>query len=282
MSLEIRTIEVDLTKESSSLTYLQDVKAYVSALSGFHLEYHDKDHHVKECKISVNMSNSNSKTIDVDYSAVLKDNSNHSLDKKKSWLRISVIAWIGSDSEDTLTLVNRNNIESEGRGVNVQLPSGTTHILKPFLSGFDVAYNGDHHVHKFWANAYVAKSGTTAQLTTKVGMEDSSRNSTKNASGNVGLIATYIADPGFEIKQGINDRIISFSKNVKKATIVITHINVEYLGGDHHVGQFFVKELHPMRVEGNTVQCNVVAGMVDNTHHHATGTATYYILAELE
>jgi hypothetical protein len=202
------------------------------------LELHMEDAHVKLLKISLSVNQSADDVVNVQAHVAMSDaRSPDELDRSKSQLFVSVIAWIAPDAATTM-MQNANGIVAGSRSRAVTLPSSKSTILQSFLSGLDMSFaDDDHHVASITAAVGTEQDQSTGYLTAVASLEDRSGSLAK-ASIDAGVIASCDPNPGFVVHttQLEGEQALSFPPGTTKVFPLIQSIQVTFAGKeDHHL-----------------------------------------------
>jgi hypothetical protein len=203
------------------------------------LELHMEDAHVKLLKISLSVNQNADDVVNVQAHVAMSDaRSPDELDRSKSQLFVSVIAWIAPDAATTM-MENATGIIAGSRSRAVTLPSSKSTVLQSFLSGLDMSFaNDDHHVASITAAVGTEQDQSTGYLTAVASLDDRSGSLAK-ASIDAGVIASSDTNPGFVVHttqlEG-GEQALSFPPGTTKVFPLIQSIQVTFAGNeDHHL-----------------------------------------------
>ena len=151
-------------------------------------------------KISLSVNQSADDVVNVQAHVAMSDaRSPDELDRSKSQLFVSVIAWIAPDAATTITDRMPKWRAAGSRSRAVTLPSSKSTILQSFLSGLDMSFaDDDHHVASITAAVGTEQDQSTGYLTAVASLEDRSGSLAK-ASIDAGVIASCDPNPGFVV-----------------------------------------------------------------------------------
>lgn len=258
--------------KSVSFTFEQPVVNYVVGYAYSSFTYGSKDHHVQKYALKLTTNQPSSTQLIVNVTGVLQDSSGNTIDNGSSTVTVCVIAWVGTNP-GTIALTSATGINNDSSSGPIPLPSSNLSTLQSILSGFDLAYDKDHHVLYETSGVGTQQSGSTGYITGKVAMGDSSGNVDSTASVSGGLIAVAGGtDSGASFtvvpsKQTTGSFKVSFGQTLSNAIVFVVDSYAAY-SADHHVKTVGAGS-SGWSVSGNTVTLNNASAFIsDGSGNH--------------
>jgi hypothetical protein len=240
MAFEYQRVSTRPNK-SVTVNFAAPIVFYLPSISYYSFTCGKNDHHVLQFGLSLNINQPSSQQLHIDVVGILMDSSGNSIDNSDSLVDIVVLAWTGTNP-GTLLLANANAIASGSQSEPIPLPSPSLSTLQSVLSGFNLAYQTDHHVLYEGDGVSSRQNGSTGYILGQAAMGDGSGSRATTATVDGGLIAVASGDDlnvGFQIlssQQTSNQVSVPFAKNLKSAAVMVINNKAAYAGsGDHHV-----------------------------------------------
>ncbi len=198
MALEIKTISQTLANLSNldDLVFSDAISGYVYGLSGFSLSYPEGDRNdVLNLQVSASLlkpAGSNNR-LSPKLTVVLEDDDGNTVDLDDSWVTLTVVAAVGSDSD---VYLGNTGLQVSGKVVGIE-PGATTFTALPLLAGFKLGYSGgkDNEVSQVNASTSLTMASSTGQVTSSAAMFDTADNhATAEADG--GFLCTLANHAG--------------------------------------------------------------------------------------
>jgi hypothetical protein len=271
MAFEYQTVSTQPNK-SVVVNFSAPIVFYLPSISYYSFTYGNSDHHVQEFALSLNVNQPSPQQLQIEVVGILQDSSGNTIDNADSLVNVVILAWTGTNP-GTLLLANANGIVNGQQSEPIALPSPSLSTLQSILSGFDLAYAGDHHVLYEGDGVSARQNGSTGYILGQASMGDSSGNKATTATVNGGLIAVATGvdlNVGFQVvggQQTSNQVSVPFSKNVKSAAVMMISNTASY-SGDHHI-QTVGAGCTGWSINGSTVLLsNARAFMNDKSGNH--------------
>jgi hypothetical protein len=240
MAFEYQRVSTQPNK-SVTVNFAAPIVFYLPGISYYYFTCGNNDHHVLQFGLSLNVNQPSPQQLHIDVIGTLMDSSGHSIDNSDSLVDVVVLAWTGTNP-GTLLLSNTSAIANGGQSEPIPLPSASLSTLQSALSGFNLAYQTDHHVLYEGSGVSSRQNGTTGYILGQAAMGDGSGNRATTATVDGGLIAVASGvdlNVDFQVlasQQTSNQVSVSFAKNLKSAAVMIINNKAAYPGsGDHHV-----------------------------------------------
>ncbi len=241
MALEIQAKKIMMGNEAT-FTFSDSMGTnYCLGLTTVKLEYGSKDHHVAVLEVQLK-TQVNNNTITVTPDLMMRDNSGSIADSSISYVVVTAIAAIGNNSQDFFSQGIILGINDGESSTITGLSSSNIYTSLGLLDGFDLIYNGDHHVKRVNVGSGIIPNGNSFSVTSIAEMNDNSGNSASVAHTiDAGYFISYTEEPGVEIKtnvisNGSNDNItVNFDNPIEKAYVIMDGFNLEFSGHDYHV-----------------------------------------------
>lgn len=227
----------------ATFTFNEPIDSYFVAIRGYQLAFSGHDHHVKDIEVSMAPSKISETQVQVRASLNLDDSSGNSGYRDYTWAFVTVVA-LGKQSSSA---GNLEQITSLCAGPASTQMSSTVEAAASALGSFKYAFSKDHHVQK--TSASVSSKASDQIVTTQgsVMMEDKSDNSADCKKLEAGLIATFLNQPGFEIRfadfnlgstnygKDNNKTTVTFEHDVRDAVALLASYKMSYGSKDHHL-----------------------------------------------
>jgi hypothetical protein len=286
--MKISIIKKQATPSSSNLSFQYDstVDQYLVGATQFFYTFGNKDHHVKKIKLNMAPSNSGN-DVNATISMTLNDDSGNDI-SSTSYVDVTSLAALGQNSNSTVQLTSNLSFPSGSSSNQIGLRNNT-YVNEALMEGFEMAFDGDHHVKRIHADVSVSvQQGASATLSGTADMYDDSGHSATTKSLQGGYLGTYI--------NGSDSGIVSVEQNYKTGT-GLQHVDLTtHLGGKNLTGAaVFIKtydlafnndhHMKSLRVgadgvvfDNKTISFTPYAAMTDNSGHSASGSVTLVIV----
>lgn len=282
MSITVRSQSTQPNRTISFEFPGKQVLSYVVGIAYWKFTYGSKDHHVRTCALNLAANKDEPGRISVKVTATLSDDSGNNISNGDSSVTVCLIAVL--DSPDSqLALGAANAISNNGASSGIPVPSANLAISSALLSGWELGFNGDHHVRHFLTAAGLSVNGTSAQITAQAKMSDDSGNKASTATINGGMLAATPAESGLLTvsKTNLQDSgqvIAEFPRELSEAVVLLQSVDMQF-GGDHHV-KAMGGGSSGWSIDGKNVKLdNARAFMNDGSgHNEASGSSEVNLL----
>lgn len=223
---------------------------------------------------------------------VMQDASGNFINPKSS-VDVAIVAWLGSDANDNIVLVNSQGIPSgQQSGPIAGSLQGSIGISQSFLSGFNMSMalcGGDFHVQEISALAgadYAPVSGL-AVITSSASMHDDSGHNAANPTIDGGYLGSPLAASGFELRGWsgptggwVTEQAVTFEQPVNSALPLIQGFDLSYGSGqDAQIKEFSVgSSLLGLSSDNRTVTFYPHGVLDDSSGHQAMGSLSLILV----
>jgi hypothetical protein len=286
--MKISIIKKQATPSSSNLSFQYDssVDQFLIGATQLYYTFGSHDHHVKKIKLNMAPSNSGN-DVNATISMTLKDDSGNDI-SSTSYVDVTSLAALGQNSNSSVQLTSNLSFPSGSSSNQIGLRNNT-YVNEALMEGFDMAFDGDHHVKRIHADVSVSvQQGSSATLSGTADMYDDSGNSATTKTLQGGYLGTYIngSDSGLVVvEQSYNTgeglQHVDFTthlgdKNLTGAAVFIKTYDLSF-SGDHHMKSIRVGA-DGIVFDDKTVSFTPRADMTDNSGHNASGSVTLVIV----
>lgn len=285
MPLELSSQSVN-PGQSAHFVFESPMEQFAVGISHFELSFGDTDHHVRTMSVSLSVTRPSLNEVVVLASAVLDDDSGHTIDIPASHIGVVCVA---SYEGVPAVLQNRCAIRSGGVSSPIEIKLEDVSTQNGFLSGYALSYGSDdHHLERASANVgVISVQPHESELTGHAAMADDSGNHAAVARVDGGLAAfgqlDEIAIRVLASEQTSSEVVAEFEAPVHSAAVLLQSWQVEFEeGNDHHVktisagtGGWSVKE-NQVILSGAAAAISDASG---NTQDNARSSVNMLVIA---
>jgi len=254
--------------KNKNFSFPHPISAYAAGISAFKLQYPgNTPRETQQIMTGLTSTKPSANTVNVTVSGDITDGGTIKADPDVSYVKVTVIGWIGAGYEDLIM----QSLLSPGTPVN----AGKTVVsAESFLAGFDAHFNDWYKVHSVTADtgASILSGGTSINPT---GSATITGGGTGSGSVEVGIIGTLNQRPGIKMKSAQLSgwgqiTHVSFNKPLKELALFVKNFDIAYDTGENHkVSQFFVDPFYSYSADKKSIQIINISGM------DRTGAAGY-------